>query len=36
VLINDAPEGFLPQPGDLVDVVIEEAYDYDLLGRIMA
>jgi len=36
VLINDAPEGFMPQPGDLVDVVIEEAHEYDLVGQIVA
>jgi len=36
VLINDAPESFVPQAGDLVDVVIEEAYEYDLIGRIVS
>src|SRR5215510_830606 len=35
VLINDAPEGFVPQAGELVDVVIEEAHEYDLVGRII-
>src|SRR5215475_2321223 len=35
VLINDAPEGFVPQAGDLVDVLIEEAHEYDLVGRIV-
>jgi ribosomal protein S12 methylthiotransferase len=35
VLINDAPEGLVPQPGDLVDVLIEEAQEYDLVGRIV-
>jgi ribosomal protein S12 methylthiotransferase len=35
VLINDAPEGFAPSPGDLVDVLITEAQQYDLLGRIV-
>jgi len=35
VLINDAPEGFVPKPGDLVDVLIEEAQEYDLVGRIL-
>jgi ribosomal protein S12 methylthiotransferase len=35
VLINDAPEGFLPLPGDLVNVLIIEAQEYDLVGRIV-
>ncbi|MGQ0762630.1 MAG: 30S ribosomal protein S12 methylthiotransferase RimO [Acidobacteriota bacterium] len=35
VLINDAPEGFLPVPGQIVDVLIEEAQEYDLVGRIV-
>lgn len=35
VLINDAPEGFVPTPGELVDVMIEEAQEYDLVGRIV-
>jgi ribosomal protein S12 methylthiotransferase len=35
VLINDAPEGFVPEPGDFVNVLIEEAHEYDLLGRIV-
>ena len=35
VLINDAPGGFVPQPGELVDVLIEEAHEYDLIGRIV-
>lgn len=35
VLINDAPEGFAPSPGDLVDVLITEAQEYDLVGRIV-
>ena len=35
VLINDAPEGCLPQPGEMVDVLIEEAHEYDLVGRIV-
>jgi ribosomal protein S12 methylthiotransferase len=33
VLINDAPEGFAPAPGDLVSVLITEAQEYDLVGR---
>ena len=35
VLINDAPEGLDPQPGDLVNVLITEAQEYDLVGRIV-
>src|SRR6266581_1832205 len=35
VLINDAPEGFIPQPGELVNVLIEHAHEYDLIGRIV-
>jgi ribosomal protein S12 methylthiotransferase len=35
VLINDAPEGFVPSPGDLVNVLITEAQQYDLVGRIV-
>jgi len=35
VLINDAPEGFDPTPGQMVDVLIEEAQEYDLVGRIV-
>jgi ribosomal protein S12 methylthiotransferase len=34
VLINDAPEGFAPARGDLVNVMITEAQQYDLVGRI--
>ena len=35
VLINDAPEGFVPQAGDLVNVLIQKAHEYDLIGRIV-
>jgi ribosomal protein S12 methylthiotransferase len=35
VLINDAPEGVLPNQGDFVNVLIEEAQEYDLVGRIV-
>ncbi|HEX6188188.1 MAG TPA: 30S ribosomal protein S12 methylthiotransferase RimO [Pyrinomonadaceae bacterium] len=35
VLINDAPEDFVPVPGQMVDVLIEEAQEYDLVGRII-
>jgi ribosomal protein S12 methylthiotransferase len=35
VLINDAPEGFAPEPGLFVNVEITEAQQYDLVGRIV-
>jgi len=35
VLINDSPEGVVPQPGEFVNVMIEEGHEYDLVGRIM-
>ena len=35
VLINDAPEGFAPVPGDFVNVLITEAQQYDLVGEIV-
>src|SRR5213080_4973220 len=35
VLINDAPEDFVPEPGRLVNVQIEEAQEYDLVGRVV-
>jgi ribosomal protein S12 methylthiotransferase len=35
VLINDAPEGFVPAPGEMVNVMITEAQQYDLVGRIV-
>jgi ribosomal protein S12 methylthiotransferase len=35
VLINDAPEGLVPNPGDFVNVLIEDAHEYDLIGRIV-
>ena len=35
VLINDAPEGLSPQPGDFVNVQITGAHEYDLIGRII-
>jgi ribosomal protein S12 methylthiotransferase len=34
VLINDVPEEFDPVPGKMVDVLITEAQEYDLVGRI--
>jgi ribosomal protein S12 methylthiotransferase len=35
VLINDAPEDFAPAPGDLVNVMITGAQEYDLVGGIV-
>ena len=35
VLINDTPEGFVPVPGEMVSVLITEAQQYDLVGRIV-
>ncbi|HEX7957965.1 MAG TPA: 30S ribosomal protein S12 methylthiotransferase RimO [Pyrinomonadaceae bacterium] len=35
VLINDAPEGFAPEPGRFVQVELTEAQEYDLVGRIV-
>ncbi|HEX8096385.1 MAG TPA: 30S ribosomal protein S12 methylthiotransferase RimO [Pyrinomonadaceae bacterium] len=35
VLINDAPEDFKPDAGRFVNVLITEAHDYDLIGRIV-
>ncbi len=36
VLINDAPEGLKPEPGDFVNVRITEAQQYDLVGEIVS
>jgi ribosomal protein S12 methylthiotransferase len=36
VFINDAPEKFDPKPGEFVPVLVEEAHEYDLIGRIVA
>lgn len=35
ILINDAPVGFAPAPGDFVNVLLTEAQEYDLVGRIV-
>ncbi len=35
VLINDAPENTNPKPGDFVNVLITEAQEHDLIGRIV-
>jgi ribosomal protein S12 methylthiotransferase len=34
VLINDVPDGVLPEIGDLVNVEITAGHEYDLIGRI--
>ena len=36
VLINDVPEGVVPVTGDIVNVEITEAQEYDLVGRIVS
>jgi ribosomal protein S12 methylthiotransferase len=36
VLINDAPQDFVPVPGEMINVLITEAQEYDLVGRIVA
>jgi ribosomal protein S12 methylthiotransferase len=36
VLINDAPEDFEPVPGKFVNVLITEAHEYDLVGKIVS
>src|SRR6266567_1541891 len=36
VLINDVPEGVVPLAGDIVNVEITEAQEYDLVGRIVS
>jgi ribosomal protein S12 methylthiotransferase len=35
VLINDAPEGLIPNPGDFVNIEITAAHEHDLVGRIV-
>jgi ribosomal protein S12 methylthiotransferase len=35
VLINDAPDGVVPNTGELVNVLITEAQEYDLVGRVL-
>ncbi len=35
VLINDAPEGFKPTSGQMLNVLITAAQEYDLVGRIV-
>ena len=36
VLINDAPEDFEPTSGQMVNVLISEAQEYDLVGQIVS
>ncbi len=35
ILINDVPEGLQPEIGQIYDVKITEAFDYDLVGEIV-
>jgi ribosomal protein S12 methylthiotransferase len=35
VLINDVPDGFIPEAGQLVNVRITEAHEHDLVGHIV-
>ena len=35
VLINDVPEGMAPAAGEIVNVELTEAHEYDLIGRII-
>ncbi len=35
ILINDAPDGVSPAPGDFVNVQITDAHEYDLIGHIV-
>jgi len=35
VLISDAPEGFTPEPGEIVNVLITAGHEYDLVGEIV-
>lgn len=36
VLINDAPDGYMPNPGDFVNVLITDSHEYDLVGEIVS
>jgi ribosomal protein S12 methylthiotransferase len=35
IFINDIPEGFEPREGEVYDILITEAHQYDLVGRIV-
>ena len=35
ILINDMPEDFKPQIGEIYNVQINEAHEYDLIGEIV-
>jgi ribosomal protein S12 methylthiotransferase len=35
ILINDVPEGFVPKIGEIYNVRINKAFDYDLVGEIV-
>ncbi len=36
ILINDVPDDFVPLPGEMVNVMITEAQEYDLIGKIVS
>jgi len=36
ILINDMPDDFEPRAGEIYDVELTEAFEYDLIGRISA
>ncbi len=36
VLVNDVPEGFAARPGDMIEIEISDAHDYDLVARVVA
>ena len=35
VLINELPDGFEPVPGNLLEIEIQAAHDYDLIARVV-
>ncbi len=35
ILINDVPDGFNHQPGDLIEIEITEAHEYDLVAQVV-
>ncbi|MDX2034621.1 MAG: 30S ribosomal protein S12 methylthiotransferase RimO [Blastocatellia bacterium] len=35
VLVNDVPDGFAATPGDMIEIEIAEAHDYDLVARVV-
>ncbi|HSE31240.1 MAG TPA: 30S ribosomal protein S12 methylthiotransferase RimO [Pyrinomonadaceae bacterium] len=36
VLINDVPDGVLPAPGEILNVLVTEAHEHDLVGSIVS